>query len=213
VRICELERSSSQVRHPFARAVSIYKYVLEKWSMKQNASDEELARHMYLGVQGFVRAFRDQNLPMTSIFMGKYDGPAHWDPQMLHVLSFCMLLPNTSIIPVEPDVLANLKPTVNAINFHRDRALHPLRDPQAFSARNTLDYTCPWQCYFEICGQPCIDRVYEWFDIDVALLAALQIYQAPRSVADLWKRTYMSEEFYSWLNVTDKLAKCSSACA
>lgn len=191
------------VRNPFARFISIYKYVLENWSFRHK-------NQKYVGISKFLELFSGPKRFTVDIFFDHEAGSGHWYSQMLHVFSICKYLPNTALIPLEPDVLQNLAPVVQSINSRRNPELPAMMDPQKYSSRNRMSYACPWQCYYELCQKPCFDFVSKEYDLDIMALDSIGIYPAPHTVADLWLDS--QDLNASWLTIPNRTRACLQVC-
>ena len=201
--ISELQTHTSfmVVRHPFARFISIYKFVLGEWSRRHR-------NNRFVGMSSFIRTF-NQTYVKRDLFYGHDIGSGHWAQQMIHVVPVCKHLPNARLIPIELNVLESLRPVVLEINQKRNVSLPALPDPTLTSSRNILSYECPWQCYYELCGQACFDLVHKWYDLDIMTLDVAGIYPAPRSIADLW---LVRAKFNTNQSATNQSPACELTC-
>ena len=191
------------VRNPFARFISIYRYILERWSTKYKNAD-------FISIHNFSSLFQGHHPTQkfkADLFYGKGHTSWHWAQQMVHILPICRLVPHTKLIPAEPDVLENLSPVVQDINrMMTGTSGHELPDPMGVASRNKIsDAGCPWQCYFELCGIPCFHIVLQWYDLDVIVLHTAGVYPAPRSIADLWAGS-------PWSAVANREGRCLQVC-
>lgn len=110
--------------------------------------------------------------------------PSHWQPQTDVLLVACHMWPSLRAVRSE-SLKQGLDELVGAANAHRraDAPALPLpSNTSAFASINVLEYVCPWQCYFQLCGDACMDGMLKHYVLDVLHLG----YPVPRSVDDLW---------------------------
>ena len=197
------------VRHPFARFISIHKYVLEAGGGTNFTGMSAFLKTYAHGERGMVGRDKFGRLwTGIDLFYGHSAGSSHWAQQMIHVLPVCRYLPNTSLIPAEFNILQNLQPVVRRINVEKTASLPALPDPRLSTSRNTLLYDCPWQCYYELCGRSCFDLVSKWYDLDIMTLDAAGIYPAPHSITELWSVAAPS----NWSAVSNRKRACELSC-
>jgi len=197
------------VRDPFARAVSIYKYLVENSKLSSSPYNVN-----------FCKTFAGKDLdllkegstsPHTAVesLTRSRASSTHWTPQSPPLIAACHY-GRVLTLPVEDDVptaidktvvrrvnedLNLLEPHVHAANDHasvRGAHRHDLPRLKAANARNRRGgpthnanrgkYSCPWQCYYALCGERCVDAVNSHYALDMLLLG----YPSVRSVADLF---------------------------
>ena len=181
------------VRDPYARAVSIYRYICE-------------SRGTHAGHISFGRMLSGFGGPTLQLdhWYGTRVASTHWEPQMSSVLIACRFA-KVQAIRTEPNVMVGLDAFVEALNARLQQASStttsfpleapPLQTPSEFTigsinnvtaaqwANDTPDGGCPWQCYFETCGDVCLAGMLEHYGTDVLYLG----YEVPRTIDDLWR--------------------------
>lgn len=177
--IASVAVSFAVVRSPFERAVSIYNY--------------ELLARRKKGIQTPTPRFRDVvETVFAKVSSGKpvahfYLSPPHYEPQLASLSAVCQSQNKSNLwaISISPDIIENLKPVLDEINFHRNVSLPKLTtDIVKTHKTNVMSYSCPWQCYYDICGPACFRGVKSAYAIDVIGLASL--YAVPETIGDLW---------------------------
>lgn len=176
--------SFAPVRNPFARAVSIYRHVFMGVSTP-------------MAIRGFARLYgrRRTTTTLDAAYSGHGVKQFHWQQQIPPLLEWCRLAVTSKsstllhLVRLEPNLLTNLDPVVAAINENRKPGLPPLPTPGGIRSKNVRSYktSCPWQCYFELCGHACLEQVAtRWFPLDVRVFDAAGLYAAPKTLAELW---------------------------
>jgi hypothetical protein len=227
------------IRDPYARAVSLYKFMCEERATIAGWISFEL---MLCGAGG----------PAAQIpkhYPGYRDGgfwAVHWEPQAPFLLALCRLTGQgiqgaararalVRAIRIEPNVVDGLDAVIDEVNRGPYRTLsrpgpQALQKPSDFvsqlvasgggdqmgessssggggtsvnteqkgshrgigtgtgggastSTANALNYGgCPWQCYFQLCGEKCMRAMLDHYHLDVFALG----YSMPTAVDDLW---------------------------
>ena len=185
------------VRDPYARAVSIYKYICEE-------------RGSHAGFISFARMLAGAGGPALQLdhYYGSTVAESHWMPQAPYILTACRFA-RVLAIRTEPNVIDGLDAIVARINEQLGASDHaavssssttsrsrppPLPTPSKFTRRsgnnktaamhaNANDYAaCPWQCYFELCGEICMSAMLDHYPLDVFHLG----YPVPANTDALW---------------------------
>ena len=163
----------TSVRDPFARAVSIFKYLLVNSSQHVSFADALAGK---------------QSTDIFRMFEGaRNTDPFHWEQQLALLLPLCSQLPSIQMVRIEPNILSNLDTVVAHINEGRPKSLPALRLPSNGTlTRNEAAYDCPWPCYFQVCGRRCFETVLQWWSLDVYYMHILGMYRMPASIDDVW---------------------------
>lgn len=212
-----------------ARAVSIYRYIAEE-------------RGLHPGLVAFEQVMSGYGGPAVQyakLTAGRV-GITHWNPQLPPLLAACRFLRGLKIIRLEPNVLLALDSVVEYLHDRQRAVAAPnvsstaqeppfpppprLPIPTIFTRRSPNNKTaaswankiksggCPWQCYFQVCGQPCLDGMLEHYSMDVLYLG----YESVASVEQLWQgsrgRAGGDAEAIAAAPAYNRTAECVASC-
>jgi hypothetical protein len=218
------------VRDPFARAVSTYQYVVEKYASQPKHWRQQGPQNQsfcdYYSPANFQIMFNKATL--GAFFFGRFGADSrsshHWEPQSPGLAKLCEDMKDSLAVLQLEALTPQLGAIVQEINTGMQGSLPPLPQPSSDERANTAEdfekrygrhaqqhfATCPWQCYYEVCGSQCLDGVKKHYSADLHLLH--NYYRIPDSVEELWHGPYREKSMQvpGFEDTKNRTSSCSA---